>query len=232
MNKGVVALALFTILALVVKGENPELPYRKVCSIQGKGKMTYVWGNKTYDGPFTMFRVNDNVIYNFTVRNDDETPVEVEGYFVIRPDIEWSEWEVEYDHLPDHGLGMERTFPIVSYLYYKDWKPVPKKDYYCFMFGLREAAMLFTPDEKMDLIGEFYDFGDRVDPESFTFLYDEVKDFEHDKADRLFSPSNNPESFVYNASKTALTSLCNTEGASMAIPSFIAVIIAALLSLF
>jgi len=179
-----------------------------------------------------MYRVNDCVLYNFTVYNDDAHPDKVEGFFVIRQDLKWSEWQVSYEdpYSPGHGLGMEKAFPLSKYSYTDDWKPVPKKDYYCFKCSFKDASMLFTRDKKMDLIGEYYNFGYKNEPESFTFLYDEVKDFEHDEVDDLFSPAYSPQQKIYKNATTALTSLCDA-GRSTVLPALVAVIIAAVLSL-
>jgi len=245
MNRFAVVLAVFTILALIAKGEDPVMPRRKVCSIQGKGKVEYLYRETTYEGAFIMYRVNGAVLYSFNASNDAAQPDKVEGLFIIRKDIKENQFGVRYNPVngsSGHGVSSDDTYPLASYSYNKNWKHIPDGDYYCFLYRHRDAAMLFTPDEKMDLIAEWYLFSSPNYPGEVTFLYDEVKEFEHNEVDDLFSTDLFADERFLTKAATALTSLCDSVESSTAhsstskttkiIPSLLAFVVLIMASAF
>ena len=228
MNKIAFSFALVAIFALIARGadDEPKMPRRQVCSIQGKGRVIHKFHTETYKGTFFMYRVNGAAIYNFTAFNDDAK--EIQGYLIIRPDLKQSDYDVG-----DHGVYAPIAYPLTEYKYADDFKPVADMDYYCFKYGFHTAAMLFSRDKDMNLIGEWYNWGDDQDPESLTFLYDEVKEFEHNEVDGLFSLKGNPKSDFYKDASTALTSKCDEGSSSAAVvtPVLVAVFATVVLSI-
>ena len=226
MNKVAFSFTLLTVCALIVRGADPEMPRRKVCSIQGKGRVIHDFDTESFKGTFIMYRVNGVVLYNFTAFDEDAK--EIEGYLTIRPDLKKTSYFVTGDHY-GHGVHEEDVYPLSRYQYSEDFKPVSGMDYYCFMYGLRNAAMLFSPDKKMDLVGEFFDWGSKKRPESLTFLYDEVKQFEHEEVDDLFSLKGSYDDDLAKEAPGAITSKCDSSSIVVAMP--LLVVAAVVLSL-
>jgi len=219
MNKVFIAcIVVIGILVFDAEGA-PILPVKKLCSIQANGTAFWESEYDSHNGTVVVKRVNGVVIYSFTTQKTPSDKAYYFGNILLRPDLEAGAHEFCDYYTPikrNQECGLSRfndTFSLKKYKYSSEFNPVPGLECYCFVYykDNQTAAMLFSADEKMNLIGEWFSLEEGT--ENFTFLYNNVEDYEHNTIDDVFSIKDFTGEFATNAS-TALTYLCNEDSSS------------------
>ena len=239
MNKAVIVLAVFAAVVLVAECK-PVLPKRRICSIQATGTAQFITSDFPRTGTVTMKRVNEVVLYEFTDKASSTSTSYNYGFLLLRPDLNegiYRTCETRGSNTKCQGGSLRTTYPLASYKYSSDFKPV-KGDYECFAYSYNgkenDAAMLFSSDGRMDLIGEWFKFSSTT----LTFSYDSVREYEHNVVDNVFSLSGNTYGAEWGSkAQDALTRKCDdvvsdssssSNGSAVVMPSFIALIVALL----
>jgi len=233
MNK-IAVFAVLAIFVMAVYADDPVLPKKSLCSIQGTGKVTYFDTYERYSGTVSMKRVNQTAVYNMDLKDDISGKTGIKGTILIRIDLRHTMKKIKGEGINGESDSNKAIY-LSNYKYNKDYKPIADKQYHAFTVvdkygGEMEAAMLFSADDKMSLIGEVFYFaqGDN----NVTMVYDEVKDYDHSTVDHVFSIDDFEQySLASTDAPWALSIACledQDDSASVFFPSFILLILAAI----
>ena len=176
-------------------------------------------------------------MYNFTGRKSGYRYDNIYGYLLLRPDLEQgARMTCEKSGSTErcNGGKLRVYYPLSSYQYSLDFKPVSDLDYHCFYTEFnnkKDAAMLFSKDGNMNLLGEWFTYGSKSYLTTFTFLYDSVQEYVHNTVDHEFSLDGEGTEWATDA-PDALTRLCENvhsdspsdSASSFVIPSLVSLI--------
>ena len=248
MKSFIVAFVVVAALLFAVVDGKPHMPKRRICSIQATGtaKFKTKFTGIEVTGTCSMKRVNGYAMYNYS----KEDVFDYYGYILVRADVGENDKTCEKAGSTTNCQGTSGSdkYSLDLYEYSEDYNPIPEmKDYYCFVYKIHSspyAAMLFTKDERMKLVAEWFKLGE---DKYVSLFYDNIQEYEHDYKDRTFSLDDGSK--WSTVATEALTRYCNDvvsstdpsssgvrssgpeDASNMILPSFVAFIAAMVVDL-